>query len=79
MPLNIRDPRAAELAKELALRRNSTMTAVIVEALEAELRRERQKAPLRERLAKLAEETLAMAGPNAHEVTKEDIDAMWGQ
>ena len=51
MPLNIRDPRAAELAKELAARRKITMTAAIIEALQNEIKRERDKVPLRERLA----------------------------
>ncbi len=41
MPLNIRDPRAAELAKELAARRKITMTAAIIEALQNEIKRER--------------------------------------
>ena len=79
MPLNIRDPRAAELAKELARRQDTTMTAVIVEALEEKLQRERKKIPLRQRLAEIARDAQALAGPNAREVTKEEIDAMWGQ
>jgi hypothetical protein len=34
---------------------------------------------LAERLAGLAAELKAEAGPNPREVTKDDIDAMWGQ
>jgi RimJ/RimL family protein N-acetyltransferase len=36
------------------------------------------KRPLRERLEELAREALAAAGPNRREVTKEEIDALWG-
>jgi RimJ/RimL family protein N-acetyltransferase len=34
--------------------------------------------PLHERLADLAREAAVSAGPNAREVTKEEIDALWG-
>jgi hypothetical protein len=34
---------------------------------------------LADRLAELAAALKAEAGPNPREVTKEDIDAMWGQ
>jgi antitoxin VapB len=77
MSLNIRDPRAAELAKELAARRKTTMTAAIVEALENEIKREREKRPLRERLAELSAATRAMAGPNGRDVSQSEIDEMW--
>jgi antitoxin VapB len=77
MPLNIRDPRAAELAKELAERRKITMTAAIIEALENEIKREREKRPLRERLADLAAATRAIAGPNGRDVPQSEIDEMW--
>lgn len=77
--LSIRDPRAAQLAKKLAKKRKSTMTNVIIEALENELRKERDKEPLVDRLAKLAEKATAMAGPKQSEITKEEIDALWGQ
>ncbi len=37
-----------------------------------------RKRPLRERLAGLAREAVAAAGPNARDVTKEEIDSLWG-
>ena len=77
--LSILDPRAALLAKKLAKKRKTTMTNVIIEALENELRKERDKEPLVDRLAKLAEKATSMAGPNQSEITKEEIDALWGQ
>jgi antitoxin VapB len=77
--LSIRDPRAAELAKQLAKRRNTNMTEAIIAALENELRREREKVTLPERLANLAARARALAGPNARDVAKDEIDALWGQ
>jgi antitoxin VapB len=79
MGISIRDPEAGRLARELAALRKTTMTEAIVQALRSELKRERDKRPLRERLAELAARARASAGPNPREVTKEDIDAMWGQ
>ena len=77
MPLNIRDPRAAALAKELSERRQTTMTTVIVEALENEIAREREKRPLAGRLAALAAKARAQAGPNCRDMAREEIDEMW--
>ena len=74
--LTIRDPRAATLAKALAKARQTTMTQAVVTALENELRQDRQTAPLAIRLRALAEKAQAMAGPQARELTKEDIDAL---
>jgi hypothetical protein len=79
MGISIRDPEVGALARELARLRKTNMTEAIAHALRAELRRERDKRPLEERLRQLAEETVAMAGPNPREVTKEEIDDLWGQ
>ena len=43
MGLNIKNERVHELARELASKRHSTMTAVILEALENELEREQAR------------------------------------
>jgi antitoxin VapB len=77
--LSIRDPRVRELARDLAVRRKSTMTEAIIFALEGELAREREERPLRDRLAEIAEKAKAMARPGGREMTKDDIDALWGQ
>ncbi len=79
MGISIRDPEVGELARTLARLRGTNMTEAISHALREEVKRERQKRPLVERLRKLAEETAAMAGPNPREVTKEEIDDLWGQ
>ena len=55
------------------------MTEAIGHALRSELKRERDKRPLAERLEEIAERLKAAAGPNPRDVTKEDIDALWGQ
>ncbi|OWJ56377.1 type II toxin-antitoxin system VapB family antitoxin [Inquilinus limosus] len=78
MTLQIRDSRARELAQELASRRNVTMTEAVIQALEAELRRETEKEPLADRIARIAATLAAEAGPNRHVMSKEEIDAMWG-
>jgi antitoxin VapB len=79
MGISIRDRKVGELARELARLRKTNMTEAIAHALRTELKRERDKRPLAERLAGLAAELKAEAGSNPREVTKEDIDAMWGQ
>ncbi|HMK89925.1 MAG TPA: type II toxin-antitoxin system VapB family antitoxin [Methylocystis sp.] len=75
----IRDPRAAQLARELAAKRRTTMTAAVIGALESELRRESEKRPLADRLRDIAQRAAAMAGPHRRELTKDEIDALWSQ
>jgi hypothetical protein len=79
MGISIRDREVGELARELARLRKTNMTEAIAHALRSELKRERDKRSVRERLAELARETIAMAGPNPREVTKDEIDDLWGQ
>ncbi len=79
MPLNIRDPRAAELARDLARRRGTTMTQAIIGALAAEIERERAAKPLAERLLAIAADLKSKAGPNGRMMTKDEIDDLWGQ
>ena len=54
MGISIRDPEVGELARELANLRKTNMTEAIAHALRSELKRERDKRPLGERLAELA-------------------------
>jgi antitoxin VapB len=79
MGISIRDPEVGKLARELAALRKTNMTEAIVHALRSELKRERDRRPLADRLEELAQKLEAEAGPNPREVTKRDIDAMWGQ
>ncbi len=59
MPLNIKSDEADRLARELARRRRQPITTVIIDALRAELDREKRRARtpgLAERLMALSEE-----------------------
>ena len=79
MGISIRNPEVAELARKLADLRKTNMTEAIAHALRSELKREQDKRPLADRLEELARETMAMAGPNGREMTKDEIDDLWGQ
>jgi antitoxin VapB len=78
MNLQIRDPRARELARRIAQRRHISMTEAVVEALEAEYRRVAAQQPLAERLGIIADQLAALAGPGGRDMTDEEVDAMWG-
>lgn len=77
MSLQIRNPRARELALQLAAKRKISMTKAVIEALENELTREKGRAPLAERLAAIANDLKAKAGDFGRAVSKDEID-MWG-
>jgi antitoxin VapB len=76
--LNVRDPRAAALAKTLGRMRGQSMTEATIYALEAAIRQEKARTPLADRLGLISRNLLAKAGPNGREMTRGEIDAMWG-
>lgn len=78
MNLQIRDPRARELAEKLAAKRKVSMTAAVIEALEFQLAEERRRQPLADRLDAIAAELTRRAGPRGRDMAKDEIDAMWG-
>ncbi|MDR0781514.1 MAG: type II toxin-antitoxin system VapB family antitoxin [Pseudomonadales bacterium] len=78
MYLQIRDPRARELARKIAQRRHVSMTEVVVQALETEYRRVATQPPLATRLSEIADELAAIAKPGGQDMSKDEIDAMWG-
>lgn len=78
MNLQIRDPKAHALARELAQRRKSSMTEAVIAALEAELRRESERKPLAERARTLATELRSRSKGAGHDMGKDEIDEMWG-
>ncbi|RJT35098.1 transcriptional regulator [Mesorhizobium waimense] len=78
MNLQIRDPRARELAEQLAAKRKISMTEAVIEALESELQRERERIPLAERLAAISDGFKAKAGEGGRVMGKDEIDGMWG-
>ena len=79
MPLNIRAPRASELARDLAERRGVNMTEAVITALENEIAIERAKEPMALRIRKISERLKAGAVGKPRKMTKADIDKMWGQ
>lgn len=76
---SVRDPRAAQLARKLAKLKGSTMTEAVIVALENDLVREHARLSLADRYAAVAAELAGKAGPHRRNMTKGDIDAMWGQ
>lgn len=78
MNLQIRDPRARQLALELARKRHVSMTEAVIDALEAELKRESERTPLASRLAELAGALQQQAGSHGREMSRDEIDRMWG-
>ena len=78
MNLQIRDKRAHELASELADRRKTSMTEAVITALENELRREDNKPSLQERVARLVDDLHRRSPGGGREMTKDEIDEMWG-
>jgi len=78
MLLQIRDPRARELARKIAQRRQVSMTEVVVNALETEYRRMAAQQSLAERLGAIADELAAIAKSGGRNMTQDEIDAMWG-
>ncbi len=78
MPLHIRDPRAAELARKLAAKRGQTMTEAVIAALESELRRHGKHRSLGQRLDEIAEELADKGNPTiARPVTEDEVEALW--
>ena len=78
MNLQIRDPRARKLARQLAEKRKISMTEAVIEALESELQREREQIPLAERLAAISRELRSKAGADGRALSKDEVDEMWG-
>jgi antitoxin VapB len=78
MQLNIRDPRAQELARELAEAEGKTLTEVVVGALEREVQRLRKKPGLSLKAREIAESLARKTPGGGHKMTKKEIDEMWG-
>ncbi|MEI9420626.1 type II toxin-antitoxin system VapB family antitoxin [Mesorhizobium sp. Cs1299R1N1] len=77
MDLRISNPRARELAFQLAARRKVSMTRAVIDALENELVREQEQASLAGRLAAIADDLGSKAGGLGRAVSKDEIDEMW--
>jgi len=75
MNLQIRDKRAHELARKLANKRNTSMTDAVITALEDALHRE---TPFEDRIKTIVDELHRMSPGGGRDMTKDEIDAMWG-
>ena len=78
MHLQIRDPRAHELARKIAGQSHLSLTEAVIRALETEYRRVAMRQPLAARLGAIADELAALAKPGGQDMTKSEVDAMWG-
>lgn len=78
MNLQIRDPRAHQLARQLAEKRHLSLTEAVIEALEAQLQKESARTPLADRLSEIADRLQAKATAAGRDMTKDEIDEMWG-
>jgi hypothetical protein len=78
MAISIRNPRVEEIARDLAAKRNMTMTDVIVKALEKEAMVDMDNRPLRDQLKDIADNLKRKGKPGGHKMTKDEIDRMWG-
>jgi antitoxin VapB len=59
LPFHVRDPETDALVRELARKRGIGLTEAVKQAVGAELEREDEKPPLRERLRELRREVLS--------------------
>lgn len=54
------------------------MTEAIVAALERALEADRARVPLADRVADIVDDLLAKARPGGRDMSRDEIDAMWG-
>ncbi|WP_055049805.1 type II toxin-antitoxin system VapB family antitoxin [Devosia sp. A16] len=78
MNLQIRDPRAHRLARQLADRRRVSLTEAVIDALEAQLKVEQSRIPLEERVKDIAGRLRAKGKFSGRDMSKDEIDEMWG-
>jgi antitoxin VapB len=78
MNLQIRDPRAHQLARLLAEKRRVSLTEAVIDALEAQLKAEQSRIPLEERVKDIAGRLRAKGDVSGREMSKDEIDEMWG-
>ena len=83
MTLQIHDPRAHELAEKLARLRDVSVADAVVEALERRLSEAstaatHTDAALAERLRTISSNLRAKSKGPGQDMTKDEIDAMWG-
>ena len=78
MTLHIQDPETDTLVREVARLRGEEVTEAIKSVFDAELQRQKAKAPLRERVRPIQDE-IASWGKTGLVADKAFFDDMWGQ
>lgn len=78
MAFHIRDAATDSVVRELARVKGLGLTEAVKLAVEAELKREREKLPLRERIRPIQDE-VASWGRTGLKADKAFLDDMWGQ
>ena len=78
MTLHIQDPETDTLVREVARLRGEEVTQTIKSVFDAELKRQKAKLPLRERVRPIQDE-IASWGKTGLVADKAFFDDMWGQ
>lgn len=78
MTLHIENPRAFELAKQIAELRNISLDDAVLESLRHGLERAERLRRTLDVVHEIQQRLRTNAGPNGRDMTKEEIDAMWG-
>ena len=78
MAFHVRDKETDTLVRELARGKGVGLTEAVKAAAEAELKREREKLPLRERVRPIQDD-IASWGKTGEVADKTFLDDMWGQ
>lgn len=78
MNLQIRHPRARQLARRIADLRRVSMTEAVVDALEADLARRQGRESVAETASRLHEQLRRLGKSGGRDLTKEELDDLWG-
>jgi hypothetical protein len=79
MNLQIRDPMVRRKAEELARLQGTTMTKAVGDAVAEKLSRMRGQVSVSEAAHRARIRLNALSRGPGHDMTKDEIDAMWGQ
>lgn len=78
MNLQIRDPRARQMARQLARLNGGNMTEAVIDALDFRLKHMADKRPLEELAAALSHDLRQRAKTAGRDIAKDEIDQLWG-
>ncbi|MBA3446117.1 MAG: type II toxin-antitoxin system VapB family antitoxin [Pseudaminobacter sp.] len=76
--LQVESSKALELARNWLKKRRVSVSDAVIGALEAELGRENERQSRINRLRAIADDLWAQRKPGGRDMTKDEIDAMWG-